>query len=85
MLHILGDRERDLFIDGLEDVVRSGGRYCILGEARRSPRDMYGITPEEIRNRFREVNGWTVVFVSSTFFERRWSRNPAYLIGVQRT
>jgi hypothetical protein len=84
MLHILGDRERDLFIDGLGDVVRSGGLYRILGDARRSPSDIYGITPSEIRNQFGEADGWEVVVAYSTLFERRWSSNSVYFIGVQR-
>jgi len=30
MPHILGDRERDRFIDGFGDVLDSGGLYCML-------------------------------------------------------
>ncbi|MUW14820.1 methyltransferase domain-containing protein [Halorubrum sp. CBA1125] len=84
MLHILGDRERDRFIDGLGDVLASGGLYCVLGDARRTEHEIYGITPEEIRDRFREVDGWKVVFFQQTIFERRWSSNTAYFVGVQR-
>ena len=84
MLHILGDRERDRFIDGLGDVLASKGLYCVLGDARRTEHETYGITPEEIQARFREADGWDVVFAYSTIFQRRWSSNPAYFIGVQR-
>lgn len=84
MFHILGDRERDRFIDGLGDVLASGGLYCVLGDARRTEHDIYGITPAEIRNRFQEADGWKVVFTKQTIFERRWSSNAAYFIGVQR-
>lgn len=84
MLHILGDRERDLFIDALGDIVPSGGLYYVLGDARRSAGDMYGITPSEIQRRFEKANGWEMLFVHPTVFERRWSSNPAYFIGVQR-
>jgi 2-polyprenyl-3-methyl-5-hydroxy-6-metoxy-1,4-benzoquinol methylase len=84
MLHILGDRERDRFIDGLGDVVASGGLYCVLGDARRVESEIYGITPEEIQARFREADGWEVVFAYSTVFERRWSTNAAYCVGVRR-
>ena len=84
MLHILGDRERDRFIDGLGDVLDTGGLYCVLGDARRRGRDTYGITPAEIRARFREPDGWEVLFASPTVFERRWSSNAAYLIVVLR-
>lgn len=84
MLHILGDRERDRFIRGLGDVLASGGLYCVLGDARRTEHEIYGITPEEIRERFRAVDGWDVVFAYPTVFERRWSRNAAYFVGVRR-
>lgn len=84
MLHILGDRERDRFVDGLGAVVPRGGLYCVLGDARRSKSDVYGITPGEIRRRFREVDGWEVEFAFETSFERRWSSNPAYFVGVRR-
>lgn len=84
MLHILGDRERDRFIDGLGDVLASGGLYCVLGDARRTEREIYGITPTEIRNRFRRADGWEVLFALPTVFERRWSSNRAYFIVVQR-
>jgi hypothetical protein len=84
MLHILGDRERDRFVDGLGDVLDSGGLYCVLGDARRAEREIYGITPAEIRDRFREADGWEVVFAYPTAFERRWSTNAAYFVGVRR-
>jgi SAM-dependent methyltransferase len=84
MLHILGDRERDRFIDELGDVLVSGGLYCVLGDARRRERDVYGITPGEIRSRFRQADGWEVLFAYQTVFERRWSSNAAYFVGVQR-
>jgi SAM-dependent methyltransferase len=84
MFHVLGDRERDRFITGLGDVLVSGGLYCVLGDARRTEHDIYGITPEEIQRRFRDAGGWDVSFVYPTTFERRWSSNPAYFIGVQR-
>ena len=84
MLHVLGDRERDRFIDGLGDVLDSGGLYCVLGDARRAERDIYGITPEELRERFREAGGWEVAFAYRTGFERRWSTNAAYFVGVRR-
>lgn len=84
MFHVLGDRERDRLIAGLGDVLSSGGLYCVLGDARRTEREIYGLTPEEIRRRFREADGWEVSFVVRTTFERRWSTNPAYFIGVRR-
>jgi len=84
MFHILGDRERDQFIAGPGDVVRPGGLYCVLGDARSRERGIYGITPEELRTRFGNAGGWEVVFSYGSVFERRWSSNPAYFVGVQR-
>ncbi|WP_340100341.1 class I SAM-dependent methyltransferase [Salinibaculum salinum] len=82
MFHILGDTERGRFVHGLESVIEPGGLYCLLGDARRDPRDSYGITPRELRDRF--ADGWTVEFVYETIFERRYSANPAYLAGIRR-
>lgn len=84
MFHVLGDRERDRFIAGLTAIVEPGGLYCVLGDARRRPDDIYGLTPEEIRRRFDAVDGWEVVFAFDAGFQRRWATTPAYFIGVQR-
>jgi 2-polyprenyl-3-methyl-5-hydroxy-6-metoxy-1,4-benzoquinol methylase len=84
MLHVLGDAERDRFIDGLEAVVPHGGRYCVLGDARRRKDDIYGITPGELRERFSAVDGWEIEFAVETVFERRWSSSLAYFVGVRR-
>jgi hypothetical protein len=84
MFHILGDRERDQFISGLGDIVQRGGLYCVLGDARSDRRTVYGLTPDELRTRFEDAGGWEVVFAYRTLFERRWSSNPAYFVGVQR-
>lgn len=84
MFHILSGRERDLFIEELGELLVTGGLYCMLGVARPVERDIYGITPEEIRDRFQTAGGWEVVFVYPTVFERRLGSNPAYCIGVQR-
>jgi hypothetical protein len=82
MFHVLGAAERDLFVDGLAEVVRPGGLYCVLGDARRQRGDIYGLSPAELRDRF--ADGWTVEFVSGTTFERRYSANPAYVAGIRR-
>ncbi|WP_336021514.1 class I SAM-dependent methyltransferase [Halobellus salinisoli] len=84
MFHVLGDSERDRFIDGLAEVIQRGGMYCVFGDARDDETRLYGISPAEIRNRFRDADGWEVVFAVRTVFERRWSRNPAYFVGVRR-
>jgi SAM-dependent methyltransferase len=84
MFHVLGDAERDRFVAGLGEVVRPGGLYCVLGDARRDARHVYGITPGEVRSRFEAAGGWEVAFAVETVFERRWSSNPAYFVGVRR-
>ena len=83
MFHVLSDRERDIFVDGLATVLRSGGLYCVLGDARRDPRSGYGLTPAELERRF-AGDDWEVVFAVETRFERRWSANLAYFVGVRR-
>lgn len=84
MFHILGEREREQFVAGLGSVVRPGGLYCVLGDARTDDRTVYGLTPDELRRRFGRTGGWEVVFATETTFERRWSTNRAYFVGVQR-
>jgi SAM-dependent methyltransferase len=84
MFHVLGDRERDRFVDGLSRVISSGGLYCVLGDARRQLGESYGISPTELRERFDRVGGWEQVFAYRTAFERRWSANDAFFIGLRR-
>lgn len=84
LLHLLSDTERDRFVAGLERVVSHGGRYCVLGDVRNDARVDYGITPSEIRTRFDRLGGWEVEFAYETVFERRWSTNRAYFVGVRR-
>jgi SAM-dependent methyltransferase len=85
MFHVLGDAERDRFVRGLARVLGRGGRYFVLGDGRRSGGPLYGVTPAEIRRRFETAPGdWDVVLALETVFERRWSSNPAYLVGVER-
>ncbi|MFC3476477.1 class I SAM-dependent methyltransferase [Halobacterium litoreum] len=85
MFHVLGAAERDRFVAGLGSVLEPGGTYCVLGDARSDPRSLYGVSPAEIRERFRERDGWRVAFVRETTFERRHSHNPAYFACVVRT
>jgi 2-polyprenyl-3-methyl-5-hydroxy-6-metoxy-1,4-benzoquinol methylase len=84
MYHLLRDDERDRLVNGLGTVVRSGGLYCVLGDVRRSDLASYGITPDEVRARFERTGEWTVAFSYRTKFERRYSTNPAYFIGLRR-
>jgi SAM-dependent methyltransferase len=84
MFHVLGSDERDRLVDELAAVVRRGGLYCVLGDARTDDRSGYGITPAEVRARFGATGGWEVAFAYETRFERRHSTNPAYFVGVRR-
>jgi hypothetical protein len=47
-------------------------------------RTEYGITPDEIRRRFERTGEWAVEFSYRTAFERRYSTNDAYFVGVRR-
>ncbi|WP_255151689.1 class I SAM-dependent methyltransferase [Halorarius halobius] len=82
MFHVLGDAERDRFVDELETVVEPGGLYCTLGDARRDSRAVYGLTPAELRRRF--GSEWEMVFAVETRFDRRWGATPAYFVGMRR-
>jgi SAM-dependent methyltransferase len=84
MFHIFSEPERNQFIAGLGEIVPSGGLYCVLGDARRDKRSIYGITPGEIRQRFGRAGGWEILFEYRAVFERQWNQNPAYFIGVRR-
>jgi cyclopropane fatty-acyl-phospholipid synthase-like methyltransferase len=84
MFHVLGDRERDRFVEGLGAIVRPGGLYCVLGDARRDQRAIYGLTPRELRTRFDRVGGWEPAFEYRTGFERRGTTTPAHFLGFRR-
>lgn len=83
MYHLLSDVERDRLVDGLARVLDRGGAYFVLGDAR-SDSSGYGVSPHELRERFRRHPGWEVAFLFESVFERRHSRNPAYIAGVIR-
>lgn len=84
MLHVLGDRERDLFVEQLSAVVRPGGRYVVLGDERVDGRAIYGLTVAELRDRFERAAGWELEFAVETVFERRWGGTPAVFVGLRR-
>jgi SAM-dependent methyltransferase len=83
MFHVLGDAERERFVDGLAQVIPSGGHYYVLGDARRVEGDIYGISPAELRRRFRS-DEWEIDFAIPAAYQRRWSSNPGYFVGVRR-
>jgi hypothetical protein len=65
-------------------VIPPGGLYCVLGDARWDDRSIYGLTPDELRRRFGERDGWQIAFAEETVFERRFSRNRAFFVGLRR-
>ena len=85
MYHIFGPTERDWFVDELSAVLPPGGRYLVLGDAKQDSRSLYGLSPTELRDRFRTEDGWEIEFSVRTTFERRYSRNLAYLVGIRRS
>jgi SAM-dependent methyltransferase len=82
--HIFGDRDRDRYVEGLKAVLEPGGAFLLLGDARPEANRIYGVSPGELRARFRAADGWEVGFVRETVFERRYSTNPAYVAALIR-
>jgi len=84
MFHCLGDAERDRMVEGLASVLRPGGSYFLLADARPDDSSLYdgGVSRRELRERFSD--GWRIDFVLDTVFERRWSRNAALFAGIRR-
>lgn len=60
------------------------GAYFVLGDARSTPGAIYGLSPDELRNRFRRDGGWEIACITESVFERRYSRNPAVFAGIIR-
>lgn len=84
MFHVLRDDHRDRFVQQLGQLVPSGGLYAVLGDVPDRAGYGYGLTPREIQQRFERAGGWEVAFAHRTVFERRYSTNPAHLVGVRR-
>ncbi|MFC6785809.1 class I SAM-dependent methyltransferase [Halobaculum halobium] len=87
MLHCLGPMERRLSTEAIRRTLRPGGDYFLLCDARDD-----GVAPTwaslsraDLRALFRPDRGWELSFVSDTVFERRGTRNPAFLVGARRT
>jgi SAM-dependent methyltransferase len=80
--HVLDGRQRDRYAAAARATVAPGGYLFVLGDVPPDRRRTYGISPEELRDRF---GGFAVEFVTRTVFERRYSRNPAYLAALRRT
>ena len=86
MLHCLGPRERLVATDAIRRTLRPGGDYFLLCDARddRAPATWASLSRAEARELFTPERGWDLLFVSDTVFERRGSRNPAFLVGARR-
>lgn len=84
MFHLFSDDERRRFVRGLWAVLEPGGAYFVLGDARLGSDSMYGISPRELRTRFRPETGWEVAFIVESVIERRYSQSPAYFAGIIR-
>lgn len=82
--HVFGRWERERYVAGLGAVTEPGGIVCLFGDRPRDATSSYGITPEELRDRFERAGGWESVFAYRTVMERRYSRNDAYLVGFRR-
>lgn len=87
MLHCLAEAEQVRFVEGLADVLDSGGYYYLLCDARPDDSGYFhgaSLSRSAIRELFAGPE-WDLEFVHDAVFERRASRNPAYLVGVRRT
>lgn len=86
MFHVLGNRERERFVDVLATVLPRGGRYFSLCDERLdgTPMGDYGVSREELHRRFNEARGWRVDFIYESGYERRQTTNPALLAGITR-
>ena len=87
MLHCLGGDEQARFVDGLAAVLDPGRSYYLLCDARPDGPDYHrgaSLSRGEISELF-AGSEWELEFVYDTVFERRASRNAAYLAGIRRT
>lgn len=85
MLHCLAPAGKARFVDELETVLRRGGRYLVLCNARPDGcTDAGGISRREFRRLFRTRDGWRLEGILETAFERRAGPNPAYFASVVR-
>jgi SAM-dependent methyltransferase len=69
LYHTFSDEERPVFVNGLAEVLRTGGRLFILCFSEEEPGD-FGprrVSQKEIRDSFRD--GWTVESIEPTRFD----------------
>ncbi|MFC7137125.1 class I SAM-dependent methyltransferase [Halobaculum litoreum] len=86
MLHCLGPRERRRAVESIRRTLRPGGDYFLLCDARAddAAATWASLSRAELRELFAAERGWRLSFVLDTAFERRGSRNPAFLVGARR-
>jgi SAM-dependent methyltransferase len=86
-LHLLDPQETDCFVQELRASIAPGGRYYLHEFAfefpiKNVPR---AVTEQEVRSRFTETNGWSVVEVrQATFVNRVAQPTPAIVACVER-
>jgi hypothetical protein len=86
-LHLLDEQETDRFVDDLRVSMTPGGRYYLHEFAVEFPIENVprAVTEEEIRSRFTDASGWTVIEVRpATFLNRVAQPTPAIVACVER-
>jgi SAM-dependent methyltransferase len=87
LFHVLEDDDRSVFVAGLREVVRPGGRYFLLCFSNRQP-GVFGprrITQDEIRAAF--AGGWRVDSIEPVLMDSAVQRGAvhAWLATITRT
>lgn len=84
MFHLLGDRERNRYLEGVDAVVEPSGLYGVLGDDSQVGGRYYGFTPDEVRRRFAAIGDWEIVLAVESAYERRWGANPGHFVIAQK-
>ena len=85
LFHVLGDDERECYVNSLTAVVPPGGRYHMLCFSDRQPGD-WGprrITQDEIRAAFSD--GWKVESIEAAVIDLTWDPDGALAWQVAAT
>ncbi|QZP38210.1 class I SAM-dependent methyltransferase [Halobaculum magnesiiphilum] len=87
MLHCLGPAERRLATEAIRRTLRPDGWYFLVCDARGDDvaPTWASLSRADLRDLFTPERGWELAFVADTVFERRGTRNPAFLVGARRT
>lgn len=76
LFHVLDDQQREVYVEGLRDIVTPGGRIFILCFSDQQPGDIgpRRVSPREIRESF--ANGWQIDAIESATIDTTRSAIP---------